>query len=129
MSETKHTPGPHTADLHHVRDYGGRSHAFVRAPNKLEPLAAVVLAAEGCDDTEGRANAYLFAAASDLLEAARLLEAAEVERQDCGECDGEGEPEECGLCFNKFDDARIKRRLAIAKAIQAQTTSMSPSER
>lgn len=59
----------------------------------------------------------LFAAAHDLLEAALLLEAAEENRRDdCEECGGEGEPEACGICFPPFDDARIKRRLAIAKA-------------
>lgn len=55
-------------------------------------------------------------AAPDLLEAAQLLEAAEHARQDCAECEGEGEPEACGICFPSFDDARVKRRLAIVKA-------------
>lgn len=62
------------------------------------------------------ANARLIAAAPDLLEAAQLLEVAEDERQYCEECEGEGEPEACGTCFPMFDDARVKRRLAIAKA-------------
>lgn len=51
-----------------------------------------------------------------LLEAAELLEDAEIARQDCEECEGEGEPEACGACFPSFDDARIKRRLAIEMA-------------
>ena len=63
------------------------------------------------------ANARLLAAAPDLLEACQLLEEAEHLRQFCEECDGgEGEPEACSTCFPKFDDARVKRRLAIAKA-------------
>ncbi len=78
MNEIKHTPGRWTADLHHVQDYAGRSHAFIRAENRLVPLAAVVLAAEGCDEAEGRANANVLAAASDLLEALKQL----VERVD-----------------------------------------------
>lgn len=65
---------------------------------------------------ERKANAKLIAAAGDLLEAAQLLEAAEDSRQHCDECDDEGEPEACGKCFPKFDDARLKRRAAIAKA-------------
>lgn len=63
-----------------------------------------------------KANANLIVAAPDLLEAAEMLEAAELGRQDCEECDGEGEPEACGTCFPAFDDARVKRRLAIEKA-------------
>lgn len=66
---SKHTPGKLTADLHHTRDYAGRAHGFIRAEGHLVPLAAVVLAAEGCDETEGRANAFLFAASKDLLAA------------------------------------------------------------
>lgn len=52
----------------------------------------------------------------DLLEACQLLEKAEHNRQFCDECEDEGEPEACSKCFPAFDDARIKRRLAIAKA-------------
>src|ERR1017187_789430 len=48
------------------------------------------------------ANARLICAAPDLLEAAQLLEKAELGRQDCDECDGEGEPEACGKCFPLF---------------------------
>jgi hypothetical protein len=63
------TSGKWTADLHHTRNYAGRSHGFVRAEGHLVPLAVVVLAAEGCDEAEGRANAVLFAASKDLLAA------------------------------------------------------------
>lgn len=69
MSNAKHSPGQWTADLHHTRDYGGRSYGFVRVAGSIVPIAAVVLAAEGCDEAEGRANVTLMAAASDLLEA------------------------------------------------------------
>lgn len=61
-------------------------------------------------------DADLFAAAPDLLAAAMMLEDAEDKRQHCEECEGGGEPEACGTCFPFFDDARVKRRLAIAKA-------------
>ena len=68
MNKSEHTPGPWTANLHHTQDYGGRAHAFIHAAKPLVPLAAVVLAAERCDQAEGRANARLIAAAPDLLE-------------------------------------------------------------
>lgn len=74
---------------------------------------------KGGDDTTilaecgTQADAEIMAAALDLLEAAQLLEAAELGRQ---ECEDEGEPEACGTCFPLFDDARVKRRIAIAKA-------------
>ena len=62
------------------------------------------------------ANAYLIAAAPDLLEAALLLEDAEDRHANCDQCEGEDVPELCEKCFPFFDDARVKRRLAIAKA-------------
>lgn len=55
-------------------------------------------------------------AARDLYESARLQEEAETFHANCDECDGEGVPELCECCFPKFDDARIARRLALAKA-------------
>lgn len=55
-------------------------------------------------------------ASADLLAAAELLEKAEEAHANCEECDGEGAPEACPVCFPLFDDARIARRLAIAKA-------------
>jgi len=64
------------------------------------------------------ANARLIAAAPDLLAAARLLEAAETAHVNCPECEGEDIPELCPRCFPAFDEARIARRLAIAKATQ-----------
>lgn len=54
-----------------------------------------------------------------LLAAAVALEKAEEDHANCQECDGEGVPELCEECFPLFDDARILRRLAIAKACPA----------
>lgn len=65
---------------------------------------------------ENVANAHLIVAAPDLLEAAQLQEAAETQHANCEECEGLGVPELCRVCFPFFDDARVKRRLAIAKA-------------
>jgi len=62
------------------------------------------------------ANARLIAAAPELLEAAALLEAAETAHANCRDCEGLGVPELCGMCFPLFDEARVKRRAAIAKA-------------
>jgi hypothetical protein len=59
----------------------------------------------------------LAAAAPDLLAAAKKLEQAEeFNASVCTECEGDGVPEECGQCFPFFDDARVMRRNAIAKA-------------
>lgn len=55
----------------------------------------------------------------DLLEAAQLLETAESAHANCHECEGQEIPELCAVCFPLFDDARIKRRIAIAKATGA----------
>lgn len=62
------------------------------------------------------ANARLIAAAPELYEACRLQELAEFNRSNCAECDGEGEPEACSLCFRKADQARVARRSALRKA-------------
>jgi hypothetical protein len=61
----------------------------------------------------------LRAAYSDLLIAAQLQEAAETQHANCEECEGRGVPELCHVCFPFFDDARVKRRLAIAKATRS----------
>ena len=68
------------------------------------------------------ANAYLITAAPDLLEACQLLEKAELAHVNCDECEGEEVPELCAKCFPAYDDARVKRRLAIAKATNKTTT-------
>lgn len=65
---------------------------------------------------QSQANARLIAAAPDLLEVAVLLEKAEEAHANCDECGGEEVPELCPKCFPLFDDARLKRRAAIAKA-------------
>ncbi len=55
-------------------------------------------------------------AATDLLEAAELLERAEWAHANCDDCEGIDTPEKCPTCFPLFDEARLKRRAAIAKA-------------
>lgn len=75
-------------------------------------------------DDEARANAILIAAAPDLFEAALRLEMAELAHANCEECDGEDIPEICEVCFPLFDDARVMRRNAIAKA---RGTALTPA--
>ena len=65
---------------------------------------------------QSAANAKLIAAAPDLLAAAKLLEVAETAHVNCPECEGEEVPELCPRCFPAFEEARIARRTAIAKA-------------
>jgi hypothetical protein len=65
-------------------------------------------------------NARLIAAAPALLAAAQALEKAEEAHANCEECEGEDIPEACPKCFPLFDDARVARRLAIAKATLKQ---------
>lgn len=65
------------------------------------------------------ADATAVAALPDLMQAAVLLETAEdFNANDCDECGGDGVPELCPKCFPLFDDARVTRRAAIAKASQ-----------
>lgn len=117
MSEQQHTPAPWVFDgdwrrIPTVFGPGGQIVASVEKHKRM----AVNPGPQG-DLPEREANARLIIAAPALLEAAQLLEAAEHARQDCEECEGEDEPEKCSVCFPAFDDARIKRRLAIAKAV------------
>ena len=65
---------------------------------------------------EAVANARLIVAAPDLARAAQLQEDAEDAHANCSECEGEGVPELCPRCFPLFDDARIARRAALARA-------------
>lgn len=67
-------------------------------------------------EAEDRDNASLIAASPDLLEAEEKQEAAELAHANCPECFGDGIPELCEKCFPLFDDARVSRRIAIAKA-------------
>lgn len=66
--------------------------------------------------TDGKKFAALISASPDFYEAALALEKAELAHANCDECNGEGVPELCEKCFPLFDDARLKRRAAIAKA-------------
>lgn len=126
-----HTPGPWRAihepahDIADMRDNGGYridangvdQLAFVWVLNRRVPT-------DGSPQENGPhfgavqagANARLIAAAPDLLAAAKRLEEAEEFHANCDECEGEEVPECCGKCFTLFDDARIMRRNAIAKA-------------
>jgi hypothetical protein len=82
-------------------------------------LAELARSALSLTPAEGSSSsvALQIAAAPDLLEAARLLEAAEdFNANDCRECEGEGVPELCPQCFPLFDAARVARRAALAKA-------------
>jgi hypothetical protein len=99
--ERKHTPKPWIAYAQ------GDGLWAVRSQETNHRVAKDVL----------QSDALQIAAAPDLLEAATLLEAAEeFHCNSCPECQGETEPERCGTCFPKFDEARIARRKAIAKA-------------
>jgi hypothetical protein len=115
QSEAKATPGPWGC----WRSYTGEENTFEVGPGPFDTIAHVRL---GHADVPGgcEANALLLSASWDLLEAAQLLENAEAARCGCDECEDEGEPECCSKCFPLFDDARVKRRLAIAKALGAQ---------
>lgn len=61
-------------------------------------------------------GAFDIAAAADLFKAAELQEAAESIHANCTDCDGEGVAELCPTCFPHFDEARLARRAALAKA-------------
>ena len=90
---SKHTPGPWSLDTENVGDYL-RGHVSVDAPDH-GALALVVWKMEDDDQSPVcEANARLIAAAPDLLEALRFIEANTVE----------------GGAFNKV------ARAAIAKA-------------
>lgn len=98
-----HTPGPFHLDGTYVLDGSSRTIATCDVSPRIPRSEKV-------------ANAYLFAAAPDLLECAEILEKAEETRANCDECEGEGPPELCEKCFPLFDDARVKRRAALAAA-------------
>lgn len=138
----KHTPGPYffreyaqdAEDLEQMRGLGMKPTRMLTNEGQV-----ALMAGEGDDvkrialiDCQTRykrgegyktecaerdANAALFAAATDLLDAAQKLETAETAHANCEECEGEDVPELCPKCFPLFDDARVARRLAIAKAL------------
>jgi hypothetical protein len=146
-SEAKHTPGPYfwrefaqdAEDLAEMRKLGmtptrmltneGQIPLMAGEGHDVKRIALIdcqtnYKRGQGCKTAcaERDANATLFAAASDLLAAAQKLEAAETFNANCDECEGEGAPELCEKCFPLFDDARIARRLAIAKALASPPT-------
>ena len=63
-----------------------------------------------------KATAHRLAAVNELRDAAQKQEDAELAHANCPECDGQGVPELCPKCFPLFDDARLTRRAALAKA-------------
>jgi hypothetical protein len=112
MEAAKHTPGPWKLDSDTPFH---RNRVWTRDMRPIVNLCSVGMGPSDIDP-EAQANARLIAAAPDLYEAARLLEAAEDFNANCPECDGEGVPELCPACFPLFDNARLARRAAIAKA-------------
>jgi len=118
---TKHSPGPWEWDGRARVDSVPLRHdaPYDNGKGQIVPYVSGMVAlpyAAGNEDGELEANARLIAAAPDLLKAAVALEAAEHAHANCDECNGEGMPELCPKCFPLFDDARLKRRAAIAKA-------------
>lgn len=77
----------------------------------LDPLLPFVV-----DCETGLTTHQLAEQRAELIEAARLLEMAEEAHANCDECGGEEVPELCPKCFPMFDDARLKRRVALSKA-------------
>lgn len=106
--KSNHTQGPWEVSADGI---------WAKSPMGARVKIATVTTFSPMNGIDSEANARVLGAAHDLLQAATLLEAAELGRQDCDECEDEGEPEACPKCFPKFDDARIMRRIAVAKAI------------
>lgn len=109
MAELKFTPGPWRVNKYGSIGAGDLGH---------DPIVAVTEPFYGTDKRHGShaANARLIAAAPDFAEAAVLQDAAEEAHANCPECDGQIIPELCPTCFPLFDDARMKRWAALAKA-------------
>ena len=96
-----HTPGPWKADPNRIFDYEGIFTVFIWGPNGDGFGRVAMTYAEYGNEDELMPNAYLIAAAPDLLEAAqRLLNL---------------EDESGGRAFPTKDDIAFAR-LAIAKA-------------
>jgi hypothetical protein len=113
MSETKWTPGPYEVAKRgtYPDDEGFKVMAPPAVNSEGNPYRLYM-----AQFVKSEAEANLFAAAPELYEALALIEELDFSRDDCPECEGMGEAEACGLCFPKADDARIKRRAALAKA-------------
>lgn len=119
----KHTPGPWTIET----PMGDENPWIVEAGKQAYEFRCIaIIPCERDGDEipipEARANAALMVAAPDLLAAAMKLEAAETFHANCKECEGEEIPELCPKCFPHFDDARVMRRIAIAKATGRKVT-------
>ncbi len=116
MPEAKHTPGPWgfgrtSDDQRIVLGDDGKGRYVCNVQIHQTPRAAGLFS-----EAEREANARLILAAPDLLDAALATEASDLAHSNCDECGGEGEAELCGACFPAADDARLKRRAALAKA-------------
>ena len=111
MSEPKWTPGPwrfSSSNLLRVMRRGGDG-VTICGVHRIGHH-------KGADGRTSIANGYLIAASPELAEAAALQEAAEDFHANCPECEGDIVGELCGVCFPLFDNARLKRRAALAKA-------------
>ena len=105
MSE--HTPGPY-------RRHDMEQHVIVAGM----PGGEVASTENGFGDRDANRDFFILAANchNDMLAALELTERSELEHSNCTECEGEGQAEECDVCFPRADDARLSRRAAIAKA-------------
>lgn len=110
----RHTPGPWTALTDDGRADGGIEITAPRDDPKRPVWYLATLYA--MPEDAQFANAHLMACAPDMYEALLAREAAENANANCPECDGEGVPELCPVCFPLFDDARLKQRAALARA-------------
>ena len=111
----EYTPGPWT-----IEEYGDDATALVIHKDTENRVCFMATPGSRGDPAKIEADARLICAAPDLLAAAKKLEQAEDFHANCDECEGEEVPELCEKCFPFFDDARVMRRLAIAKATGKQ---------
>ena len=73
-------------------------------------IAQAMMTVNGGLDIEAASNAV-----NHAVKALELQEAAEEAHANCDECGGEEVPELCPVCFPLYDDARIARRLILAR--------------
>lgn len=113
MKKPQHTPGPWV-----IEGYGrdDTPNLVIHRGETENRICFMATPGSHGDPAMIKADARLIIAAPDLLAAAQRLEAAETFHANCDECDGEEVPELCAKCFPHFDDARLMRRAAIAKA-------------